>query len=72
MFPTWTAVDVANFGNILIAMFAFFVGAAIYAFRPGSKKVHEDIANIPFRHDDKPARAPLPDVQDAHLTEARQ
>ncbi len=39
----------------LIAMFAFFVGAALYAFRPGAKKVHEDIANIPFRHEDKPA-----------------
>lgn len=39
----------------LIAMFALFVGAALYAFRPGSNKVHEDIANIPFRHEDKPA-----------------
>ncbi|NDW53161.1 cbb3-type cytochrome c oxidase subunit 3 [Aliiroseovarius sp. PrR006] len=39
----------------LIAMFAFFIGAAIFAFRPGSNKVHKDIANIPFRHEDKPA-----------------
>ncbi|MDA5095181.1 cbb3-type cytochrome c oxidase subunit 3 [Aliiroseovarius sp. KMU-50] len=39
----------------LIAMFVFFIGAAIFAFRPGSKKVHDDIANIPFRHEDKPA-----------------
>ncbi len=39
----------------LIAMFAFFIGAALFAFRPGSNKVHKDIANIPFRHEDKPA-----------------
>ncbi|WP_424939131.1 cbb3-type cytochrome c oxidase subunit 3 [Aliiroseovarius sp. S253] len=39
----------------LIAMFAFFVGAALFAFRPGANKVHKDIANIPFRHEDKPA-----------------
>ena len=39
----------------LIAMFAFFVGAAVFVFRPGVNKVHEDIANIPFRHEDKPA-----------------
>ena len=39
----------------LLAMFAFFVGIVIWAFRPGSRKIHEDTANIPFRHDDKPA-----------------
>ncbi|ASP20860.1 Cbb3-type cytochrome oxidase component FixQ [Antarctobacter heliothermus] len=39
----------------LLVMFAIFVGIVIWAFRPGSRKVHEDIANIPFRHDDRPA-----------------
>ncbi len=39
----------------LLAMFAFFVGIVIWAFRPGSKQVHDDVANIPFRHEDKPA-----------------
>ncbi|WP_323770453.1 cbb3-type cytochrome c oxidase subunit 3 [Antarctobacter sp.] len=39
----------------LLAMFAFFVGIVIWAFRPGSNKVHKDTANIPFRHDDRPA-----------------
>ena len=29
--------------------------AVLFAFRPGSGRVHRVIANIPFRHDDKPA-----------------
>lgn len=39
----------------LLAMFGFFMGIIVWALRPGSNKVHEDTANIPFRHDDKPA-----------------
>ena len=40
---------------VLLAMFAFFVGVVVWAFRPGSRRTHEEIANIPFRYDDKPA-----------------
>lgn len=40
---------------VLLAMFAFFIGVVVWAFRPGSRRVHEDTANIPFRHEDKPA-----------------
>jgi cytochrome c oxidase cbb3-type subunit 4 len=39
--------------------------------RPGSRKVHRDTANIPFRHDDKPARSIVTGSSDAHLEEAR-
>lgn len=39
---------------VLLAMFVFFAFAIFWAFRPGSREVHEDTANIPFRHDDKP------------------
>lgn len=39
----------------LLAMFAFFIGMVIWVFRPGSRKTHEDTANIPFRHEDRPA-----------------
>lgn len=39
----------------LLAMFLMFAGIIIFAFRPGSRTVHSDIANIPFRHEDKPA-----------------
>lgn len=34
-----------------------FAGFVLYAFRPGSRDVHRDTADIPFRHDDKPASA---------------
>ncbi len=53
---------------VLLALVIFFVGTVIWAFRPGSRKVHEDTANIPFRNDDKPA----PDgALDATRKEAR-
>ncbi len=40
----------------LLVLFLFFIGVVIWAFRPGSRAVHKDIANIPFRHEDKPAQ----------------
>ncbi len=40
---------------VLLAMFVFFGAAVFWAFRPGSRKVHEETAGIPFRNDDKPA-----------------
>jgi len=40
---------------MLLALFAFFVGVVLWVFRPGSTKQYQDTANIPFRHDDKPA-----------------
>jgi cytochrome c oxidase cbb3-type subunit 4 len=41
---------------MLLSLFAFFVGVIYWAFRPGSKKIHQDTANIPFRHTDAPLR----------------
>lgn len=40
---------------MLLLLFAFFVGIILWVFRPGSKATYRDTANIPFRHDDKPA-----------------
>ena len=40
---------------VMLGIFAFFIGSVIWAFRPGSRKVHEDTSQIPFRHEDKPA-----------------
>lgn len=39
----------------LLAMTAFFLGVVVWVFRPGSSKIHRDTAQIPFRHEDKPA-----------------
>ena len=40
---------------MLLFLFAFFIGVVVWVFRPGAKKAYEDPANIPFRHEDKPA-----------------
>lgn len=39
----------------LLGLFVFFIGVVFWAFRPGSTKTYQDTANIPFRHEDKPA-----------------
>ena len=39
----------------LLALFVFFVAVIIWSFRPGSRAVHDEISQIPFRYDDKPA-----------------
>ncbi len=44
---------VAN--KTLIWLFTAFVVFVGFALRPGSRKIHRDSANIPFRHDDRPA-----------------
>lgn len=36
---------------VLLLMTVFFIGTIFWAFRPGSRAVHEDTANIPFRND---------------------
>jgi cytochrome c oxidase cbb3-type subunit 4 len=53
----------------LVWLFTAFVVAVLFAFRPGSRKVHRDSAGIPFRHEDKPASDAS---SDAYLKEARQ
>ncbi len=40
---------------MLMVLFAFFIGVILFVFRPGSSKIDRDIAEIPFRHEDKPA-----------------
>ena len=39
----------------LIVLTALFVGIVLWAFRPGSKAVHDDAANVIFRNETKPA-----------------
>ncbi len=40
---------------VLLLLFVFFVGTWAWAFRPGSRALHRDAANVPFRHEDSPA-----------------
>ncbi|KPA21032.1 Cbb3-type cytochrome oxidase component FixQ [Shimia sp. SK013] len=40
---------------MLLFLFVFFLAIVAWVFRPGSTKEYRDTADIPFRHDDKPA-----------------
>ncbi len=39
---------------VLLAMFGFFVGVILWAFRPGSSATYKAIADIPLRDDTNP------------------
>jgi cytochrome c oxidase cbb3-type subunit 4 len=39
---------------VLLAMCVFYFGAIIWAFRPGSRALHADISDIPFRNETLP------------------
>lgn len=64
-----TLLDEIWQNKTLVWLFGAFVIAVLFAFRPGSGKVHRDSADIPFRHDDKPASDLRPD---GYHKEARQ
>tara|TARA_R110002096_G_scaffold47539_35_gene126854 strand:+ start:10408 stop:10602 length:195 start_codon:yes stop_codon:yes gene_type:complete len=42
---------------MLLFMTLFFLGVVFWAFRPGSRRAHEDTAASIFRNEDKPAVA---------------
>jgi len=48
-----TARGLAGSLGTLFLVLSFF-GVVLFAFRPGSKRIHTDNAEIPFRHDDRP------------------
>ncbi len=39
---------------VLLAMFGFFAGAAVWAFLPSQRGAREDASMIPFRNEDCP------------------
>jgi cytochrome c oxidase cbb3-type subunit IV len=41
---------------MLLALTVVFILVIFWAWRPGSRTVHDDAANSIFRHDTKPAR----------------
>jgi cytochrome c oxidase cbb3-type subunit IV len=38
----------------LLALFGIFIFVVIWAFRPGSRAMHDEIAHSVFRNEDKP------------------
>ena len=41
---------------VLLALCIFYIGAIAWAFRPGSRAVHDEIANIPLKEDSESAK----------------
>mgnify|MGYP006286091173 CR=1 FL=1 len=39
----------------LLFLFLFFIAVILWVLRPGGTKTYRDSADIPFRHEDKPA-----------------
>lgn len=39
----------------LLTLFLVFTGIIVWAWRPGSRKLHDDAANMIFRNETKPA-----------------
>jgi cytochrome c oxidase cbb3-type subunit IV len=56
----------------LVFMFTAFLAVIVFTLRPGSRSTHRDIANIPFRHDDRPAGDTDTPEQTRQIKEARQ
>lgn len=45
---------------VLALLFAFFAVVVVWAFRPGSRALHDDAAQAVFRHDERvPAAIPV-------------
>lgn len=70
MEDTYTILQVIARSWGAMFMLLVFLGIIAYAFRPGARKVHKDVADIPFRYDDAPA--PNGPAHTARVQEARQ
>ncbi|GAA5077775.1 cbb3-type cytochrome c oxidase subunit 3 [Roseibacterium beibuensis] len=71
MEDTYTIMRVFAGSWGMLFMLLAFLAVILFTLRPGSRKVHRDTANIPFRHDDRPAGDTTP-AATAHYEEARQ
>mgnify|MGYP001546733824 CR=1 FL=1 len=52
---------------VMLFLLIFFIGTWFWAFRPGSRPIHDDAAQVPFRHED----APLDDAPDSTAQEGK-
>ncbi|MEL6169225.1 MAG: cbb3-type cytochrome c oxidase subunit 3 [Pseudomonadota bacterium] len=39
---------------VLLAMVIFYIGAILWALRPGARRMYDEISEIPLRNDDSP------------------
>ncbi|SPJ22866.1 cbb3-type cytochrome c oxidase subunit 3 [Palleronia abyssalis] len=49
MHDTYTILREIADSWVLLAMTVFFIGCCLWAFRPGSRALHDDAAMAPFR-----------------------
>ena len=47
---------------VLLLLFVFFLGVFAWAFRPGSKDVHDDVASSIFRNETQPVTGDQPEA----------
>lgn len=55
MQDTYTLWQQIADSRTVMTMFGVFIVVIAIALRPGSRKLHDDAAQVPFRHDDAPA-----------------
>ncbi|WP_439137461.1 cbb3-type cytochrome c oxidase subunit 3 [Roseicyclus sp.] len=72
MEDTYTILQIIARSWGALFMLVVFLGVIVFTLRPGSRKLHSDIANIPFRHDDHPAPDVAAQAHPRQLKEARQ
>ncbi len=51
---TYTSLRAFADSWAMAGLFLFFLAVVLWVFRPGSKKVHDDSANMIFRNEDMP------------------
>lgn len=47
---------------VVLCMFIFFLGVFAWAFRPGSRKVYDEISNSIFRNETQPVSGDTPEA----------
>ena len=72
MEDTYTVLQVIARSWGAMFMLLVFLGVILFTLRPGSRQVHRDTANIPFRYDDRPASDDETPAQSRQFKEARQ
>lgn len=72
MEDTYTILQIIARSWGALFMLVVFLGVIVFTLRPGSRRLHSDIANIPFRHDDRPAPEDAAQAKIRQFKEARQ
>ncbi len=53
---------------VMLTMLLLFVGMILFLYRSGSRHLHDEAAEVPFRHEDHPARVIQPKTNPESLS----